>query len=162
MVTVMGWGVVLLLVNTLLLPDMPSLQLGKLAGQQMAQMKKEDPGLRLAAQGFEEPTLVFYAGQQAEVHIEMPYIDKDGRAVSLLDEVPFLPKRVATAGERFLIAVDDERLAYLKLQKDEYWLAGKATGRGIEKGKAVEKSVYLIMNAPEVRAASGPATTEAK
>jgi 4-amino-4-deoxy-L-arabinose transferase-like glycosyltransferase len=164
MVTVMGWGVVLFLANTLLLPEVPALQLGKLAGQQMAQMKKDDPDLRLAAQGFEQPTLVFYAGQK----VEMPYIDKDGKHVSLLDEIPFLPKREAKAGERFLLAVDDERLEYLRHRGDRYWLVGKATGVGFAKGKRVENSVFLIMNAPDVKgttapatAASGPATTRA-
>jgi 4-amino-4-deoxy-L-arabinose transferase-like glycosyltransferase len=155
-VMVLGWGATLLYANTVLVPEMPSLQLGKSAGQQMAAMKKAEPGLRLAAQGFEQPTLVFYAGQQ----IEMPYLNEKGEAVSLLDQIPFLPRAVPDARHDFLIAVDDKRLEYLRQRGDKYWLVGKASAVIFDKGKRGTASVYLIRNRPDPASAQ-PMTTQA-
>jgi 4-amino-4-deoxy-L-arabinose transferase-like glycosyltransferase len=79
-VTVLTFGIALLIINGITLPAIPQLQINRQAGQQMQQMASQ--GYRLAAAGYTEPSVVFYAGGNVAL-----FSDAD----ALLQAVPFAP-----------------------------------------------------------------------
>ena len=61
-VVVLGFGAVLLIADTTVLPEMPSIRLSKNIAGRIAEIRSSEPDYRIGFVGYEEPTLVFYAG----------------------------------------------------------------------------------------------------
>jgi hypothetical protein len=84
------------------------LQVSRVVGGKMASLQKQDPALHLAARGYEEPTLVFYAGGNIEMF---------GSIDQMLSRVPFArrgePQPAIGPAQHYLIAADDRTLAEL-------------------------------------------------
>ena len=164
-VVVLCWGGSLLVANTLILPGMAELQVSRLAGGRMRQLKHDNPELHLAARGYEEPTLVFYAGSNVEM-----YSDVD----SLLKAVPFAPGGGDPAQKPYVVAVDDATKGALERRGLRFYAvrridfpenlqleAYRITGLNTANFKPV--AVTLISNVPPPASApaSGPATETA-
>ena len=73
-VTALGWAGALLLISSLVLPSIESIQTSRIIGSAMRAAKFADPDLQLLAIGYEEPSLVFYAQHRilmgSSIHIE--------------------------------------------------------------------------------------------
>jgi 4-amino-4-deoxy-L-arabinose transferase-like glycosyltransferase len=107
-VVVLAWGGALLISSTVIVPNLPMLQVSRVVGGKMASLQKQDPALHLAARGYEEPTLVFYAGGNIEMF---------GSIDQMLSRVPFArrgePQPAIGPAQHYLIAADDRTLAEL-------------------------------------------------
>jgi len=164
-VVVLCWGGSLLMANTLWLPQVPELEATRIAGRQMATEKKKDPRLQLGVCGWEEATLVFYAGEN---------VRRFGGVEEMLKEVPFAPTGDPEKSP-FLILVDEKtRQALLQrgLQFDSVIVprsdmpedikASQIRGFNVANMDLLHPKVTLltvIKNLPPP--ATGPATTAA-
>jgi 4-amino-4-deoxy-L-arabinose transferase-like glycosyltransferase len=149
-INVIGWAAALLALNTMVMPDLAVYHQGKIAGETLAELKREHPEFHIAAQGFEQPTLVFYAGQKVEMGI--------------WGQIPFAPVHaVIPADQRYYIAVDQATLDDLKKNGLTAAVVRTIPGLDIEGFQRVRPNVYIISNVPRVlsRPATGtaPATT---
>ena len=57
------WGGSMLLANTIMLPEMPELQVSRIAGREMKALVEKDGKLELGVCDYEDATLVFYSGR---------------------------------------------------------------------------------------------------
>ncbi len=115
-VLVMAWGGTLLIANLAILPDLPVLQVSRLIGHKMATLKQEDPTIHLAARGYQEGTLVFYAGSNIEMFDTTDALLNRMREVINAD-FDF----VSRSPSRFVIAVDDATLKELDQRHMKYY-----------------------------------------
>jgi 4-amino-4-deoxy-L-arabinose transferase-like glycosyltransferase len=150
-VVVLTWAGALLLLNTMILPELPLLQVSRLAGQKMAVLRKEDPSLHLAAQGYTEPTLVFYAGNNIRILASIN---------ELLATVPFAP-HADPRTEHYVVAVDDQTIAALDKQGARYYtFMSRPRIVGLDLGSYKPVGVTLITNVEHGAASStAPAAT---
>jgi 4-amino-4-deoxy-L-arabinose transferase-like glycosyltransferase len=130
-VTALGWAAALLVIDTIVLPEIGSIQISRVIGHEMAEMKRADPELVLAAEGYEEPTLVFYAGQKVEM---------GPRAVQLIDSGG------EAGGQRYVAAVDGKTADLLREKKVEFYAVMERRGFNLANQKPVR--VMLITNVP--------------
>jgi hypothetical protein len=101
---ILGWGTAMYMAGAFVLPNLPDLQVSRLAGLAMAQRVKEDPSVHLGVCDFEDATLVFYSGRNVERF--------DGTR-QLLERVPFAPLADPRASP-YVLVVSDEVLKNLK------------------------------------------------
>jgi hypothetical protein len=151
-VLVLSWGGALLISSLMILPDFPPLQVSRVAGHKMAELKKEDPSIHLGARGYEEGTLVFYAGSDVEM---FPSVK------ALLEMVKFQAAGQAPEA-RYVVAVDDDTLKELDrrgVKYDAFNLLPRITGLDTGSGKPV--GVTLITNVPPGNAAAAAASASA-
>jgi hypothetical protein len=82
----------------------------------MAQLQRKEPGLKFGARGYEEPTLVFYAGGNVEMF---------GTVDKMLAAVPFGKEGesgfTAPADEHYVIAADDRTIEELDKRHVAYY-----------------------------------------
>jgi 4-amino-4-deoxy-L-arabinose transferase-like glycosyltransferase len=111
-VVVLCWGGSLLMASTVLLPQVPELEASRIAGRQLRGEKKENPQLQLAVCGWEEATLVFYAGAP---------VQRFGSAEQLLKAVPFAPQRDPET-QPYALVVDEKTLQELQRRSLQFRL----------------------------------------
>ncbi len=102
-VLVLGWAGSLLVLDTLVLPNLPQLQVSRIAGETMAEFRKAHPEYSQGVCNYEDATVVFYSGANVATFAKE----------TLTQEVPFGPKR-DPGGHPYMIAVDSETLKMLK------------------------------------------------
>ena len=142
-VLVLSWAGALLISSLLILPDFPPLQVSRVVGHKMAELKKEDPSIHLAARGYEEGSLVFYAGSNVEMFTS---------AKALLDKVKFEPEEAARR-ERYVIAADDDTLKDLDSRGVKYGEVNSLPRiAGLDTGSGKPVGVTLITNIPRAEA----------
>ena len=148
-VTVLCFGLTLMIADISTLPSIKALQLSRDAGQQMRRLRAE--GFELGAVGYTEPSLVFYA--DAHVHFF-------ANPQELLTNVRFnasgkAPARIA---QKYCVAADRRTVAYLEKKHIRYYVWDWFNGMKIAKGRMVR--VTLLTNVdpwPKTRAVTKPA-----
>jgi len=98
--------------DVILLAELPELRVSRIAGTEMAQVRRENPAVKFGVLGHEEATLVFYAGGNVE---------RFGSVDDLLKKVPFAPQGDPEKNP-YVITIDEA----MRDQLDQ---------RGIEDGK---------------------------
>ena len=109
-VVALGWGGTLLVASSLVLGDLPDLQVSRIAGRIMADAKARNPSVQLAVCGYEEATLVFYSGAN---------VTRFGSAHDITEAVPFGPT-LNPADHPYVIVVDDKTRAQLDESHVQY------------------------------------------
>ena len=112
------WGGSLMVADLMILAEMPELQVSRIAGREMKALKEEDPSMRLGVAGYEDATLVFYAGQN---------VTRFSNAADLIKRVPFVRtgwarvwRGYGAAGARYVVVVDETVRQELKNQHLEF------------------------------------------
>ena len=148
-VTAITFTATLVLTSAMLLPSIPGLQLSRQAGQRMLDFSQR--GYKLAAAGYQEPTLVFYTGGGLPLY---------SSAAGLLGHVSFAHAGASLppASVKYCVAVDRRVLAALKRRHIAYYVQDWFSGIKVAKGRPVR--VTLITNVP-VLPHTGDATTTA-
>ena len=148
-VTVLCFGLTLMIADISTLPSIKALQLGREAGQQLRRLRAE--GFELAAVGYTEPSLVFYA--DAHIHF-FP------TPQAVLTDVPFNALGEATAWipKKYCIVADRRAVAYFKKKHIRYYVWDWFDGIKLAKGRMVR--ITLLTNVdpwPKTHAATEPA-----
>ncbi len=149
-VLVLSWGTVLLIANAAVLPNISALQISKIIGTEMRDLHTAEPQFRMAFHGYEEPSLVFYAGG---THIE----DWD-TLDNFLEHTGFTQLEPPTP---YLVAVDAPTFAEIKKRNLRYYDIRTVTGINLANFKPT--TVTLLANTPPKSYApqSRPATSTA-
>jgi hypothetical protein len=159
-VVALCWGGSLMVADLMILAEMPELQVSRIAGREMKELKKKDPALRLGVAGYEEATLIFYSGQN---------VTRFNDAADLLKRVPFMPQR-AVGEEAYVVAVeekvrqelDKQHIQYTELPRTDTPLNLEAFRiSGFNTGNMRPVAVTLITNVPApppTSTSSAPAT----
>ena len=148
-VTVLCFGLTLMIADISTLPSIKALQLSREAGQQMRRLRAE--GFALGAVGYTEPSLVFYA--DADVHFF-------ATPQQLLTYVPFNTSGRATTRilHKYCIVADRRSVAYFKKKHIQYYVWDWFNGMKVAKGRMVR--ITLLTNVdpwPKTPAATRPA-----
>ncbi len=137
LMTLLGFGLSLILLNTIALPRLKGLELSRRAGAQMALMASR--GYQLGAVGYVEPSLVFYS----RTHVRL--FSSPGQ----MARVVRLPSRarqklLPTKLSHWCVAVDQRSLNYLRSHHYLFTRLDWFHGFKVAKGKLTE--VTLITN----------------
>ncbi|HUO10298.1 MAG TPA: glycosyltransferase family 39 protein [Phycisphaerae bacterium] len=158
--TGLTWAVALLIASTMILPNMKAITLGKLTGAAMAQIREEYPDIHFAALGYEEGSLVFYAGDHVDM-FSRPDLSHEQAINDMLDTIPFAPMRPPT--EKYLLVLDNPTLSELKREHPHLVFYELRHYSGFNPGNGRPVAVTLITNTllpkENVVPASMPATT---
>ena len=139
-VTVLTFGLALLLADTLSLPAIKSLQISRQAGREMRQLAGR--GFHLAAAGYIEPTLVFYSGGNIRLF---------SSPQQLLAKVPFLIRGAPSKKilPPYCVLVDRRVLKYLRAHQVILFRRDWFNGIKMAKGRPVR--ITLITNVNSFR-----------
>jgi 4-amino-4-deoxy-L-arabinose transferase-like glycosyltransferase len=110
-VVTLSWGGSLLMASTLLLADLPELQVSRVASQMMRDARSKDSRTQLGVCGYEDATIVFYSKIPPDQHLE-----RFSSADDLAKRVPFDADAARTP---WVIVVDEKarkRLDELKVR----------------------------------------------
>lgn len=147
-VTVLCFGLTLMIADIATLPSIKALQLSRDAGQQMRRLRAE--GFSLGAVGYTEPSLVFYA--RGNVHLF-------SSPQAVLRQVEFnvngSPARVIH--NRYCIVADRRAMNYFASHHVRYYVWDWFTGLKLAKGRPVR--ITLLTNVdpwPKTRTAVRP------
>jgi 4-amino-4-deoxy-L-arabinose transferase-like glycosyltransferase len=145
-VTVLCFGLTLMIADVSALPSIKALQLSREAGQQMRRLRAE--GFKMGAVGYLEPSLVFYARGHVQLF--------PGPS-AVLQTVPFNLRGHAgvTIQKRYCIVADRRAMNYFKRRHIQYYQWDWFKGLKIAKGRPVR--ITLITNVdpwPKPRAAA--------
>ncbi len=159
-VTVLGWGGALLFANTLVVPQMKMLAVSKRVATQMVEIRNGEPDFQFAAvgpttpaqthgvlkkraPGYQEPSLVFYAGGGVRMAFPTP---ANVSVEDMLKVIPFAPAAVPTDKSKYLIVVDEATLQYLheREPKVNFFELRRFEGFNVATSKPVK--VTLISN----------------
>ncbi|HVX85369.1 MAG TPA: glycosyltransferase family 39 protein [Phycisphaerae bacterium] len=139
-VVALAWAAALLVADTQILPNIAQLRTSEFAGGRVRALLEAEPDYRVAALGYEEPSLIFYTGYRV-LEVEGDDFDK------LREEVPFatraqpvLPrsKWVLVGDATLLKSLDDRHLLYFPLQ----------TYRGFNPANFKPVTVTVLTNVP--------------
>ncbi len=148
-VTVLCFGLTLMIADVSTLPSIKALQLSREAGQQMRRLRAE--GFHLGAVGYTEPSLVFYA----DAHVRF---FSDPQAV--LADLPFatLKKAVPSGAKKYCIIADRRSMVYFKKHHIQYYVWDWFTGLKMAKGRMVRLTLLTNVDPwPKTPAAAKPA-----
>ncbi|HTV46832.1 MAG TPA: glycosyltransferase family 39 protein [Phycisphaerae bacterium] len=146
-VTVLTFGIALLIINGISLPSIPQLQINRQAGQQMQQMASQ--GYQLAAAGYTEPSVVFYAGGNVQLF---------GSADDLLKVVPFPPRKVVTKSVYYCVLVNQDVLNDLERRHVEYFFRNSFDGLNEAQGRPIQLTLITNINPLTATNRAGPST----
>ena len=150
-VIVLGFGAALLILYTLILPEISPIRVSKVLGQRMAEVHKAQPEYHFAFAGYEEPTVVFYAGA---------HVDSWATPDDLIAHVGFAP--LTSPKTPYLVIVDQQWLDALNARHVTYYPMRVIKGFNPANFKPV--TAILLANIPPndySRSATAPATTSA-
>jgi 4-amino-4-deoxy-L-arabinose transferase-like glycosyltransferase len=112
------WGGSLMVADLMILAEMPELQVSRIAGREMKALQEKDAGVHLGVAGYEEATLVFYAGEN---------VTRFNDAADLIKRVPFMRSGWARVwsgygaeGARYVVAVEERVRQELDQQHIRY------------------------------------------
>lgn len=138
-ITALAWAVVLLVIDTLILPEINPIKVSKFAGTRIVELLHDEPDYHVGALNYEEGTLVFYAGR------DITLFEHD--ADRMLRIVPFATKNNPTLPtEKWVIAVDAPTLNELSARELIFFPLRTYSGFNVGNFKPV--SVTLITNVP--------------
>jgi hypothetical protein len=164
-VLALTWGGALLVMNTVVLPDLPALQVSRVIGATMKEIKRNDPSVQLAGRGYEEPTLVFYAGSNVEMFDSLDALLARAPFTLLSEPAPQSQGSTAPstrpAPARILVAVNDAAREEFDRRGLRYYYA-VLTIPGVTTGNFKPVRAALISNlplAPTTAPATGPSET---
>ena len=150
-VTVLCFGLTLMIADVSTLPSIKALQISREAGQQLRRLRAE--GFELGAVGYTEPSLVFYA---------RGHIDLFSGPQAVLQKVPFntIGSVSRVIHQRYCIVADRRDMNYFKQHHVHYYVWDWFTGLKMAKGRPVRITLLTNVNPwPKTRAASRPATS---
>jgi 4-amino-4-deoxy-L-arabinose transferase-like glycosyltransferase len=138
-ITAIAWAVVLLVADTLILPELNPVKVSKFAGTRIVELLQEEPDYHVGALNYEEGTLIFYAGR------DVTLFEHD--ADRMLRTVPFATRLNPTLPtEKWVIAVDAPTLAELPSRGLIFFPLRTYIGFNVGNFKPV--TVTLITNVP--------------
>jgi 4-amino-4-deoxy-L-arabinose transferase-like glycosyltransferase len=168
-VVALCWGGSLMMANVMILPEMPELQVSRIAGHEMKALVKADPALHLGVCDYEEATLIFYSGQNMRRYRS---VDDMLRNVPFAREGwPALWPTYASASESYVIAVSERVRQELDRRKVRYTELPRTdtpvnlanppafTISGFNTGNFKPVSITLISNRPRPEIEYVPGTT---
>ena len=154
--------------NTLLLGDMPELQVSRIAAAIMSEAKHKDPKIELGVCGYEDATLVFYSDE---------HITRFDSVSELSAKVPFQTEGEAidTHAGSYVIAVSDTVRDELDKRKIRYATLPRLPAMGDERanqpafrisgfntGNFKPVTITVITNLPQpAKTSTAPSTTSA-
>jgi hypothetical protein len=142
--TILGYGVTLMLAHTTLIPNIAGLQATKYAAQDLSLLRQR--GSQIAAAGYQEPTLVFYCGR----------LDMIGTPAELIARW-----QTATAtGQRFTVSITPAYLAELRAQANNVYEISRYPTMQLAKGKFLDLIVITNFDPlpPRPATATAPST----
>jgi len=134
-VTVLTFGIALLIINGITLPSIPQLQINRQAGQQMRQLASQ--GCQLAAAGYTEPSVVFYAGGNVQLFSD---------ASDLLKTVPFEPDKPVGKAQRYCVLVNQDVLDELQKRGTAFFVRNSYSGISQAQGRPVHLTLLINFN----------------
>lgn len=137
LITLLGFGISLILLNTIALPQVKGLELSRRAGAQMALLASQ--GYRLGAVGYVEPSLVFYSRSHVDLFSSPAQM---ARVVGL--QLKDMKKPRSAKRIRWCVAVDQRSLRWLR--GHDYLFKRIDWFRGIKVAKGKFTYVTLITN----------------
>jgi 4-amino-4-deoxy-L-arabinose transferase-like glycosyltransferase len=140
MITLLGFGLSLILLNTIALPQVKGLELSRRAGARMALLASQ--GYHLGAVGYIEPSLVFYSRSYVRLFSSPAQMARD----SHLHKMGSAAKWAMHTTSRWCIAVDQRSLNYLRAHHYMFRRLDWFHGVKVAKGKFTQ--VTLITNVP--------------
>lgn len=139
--TLLGFGLTLILLNTIALPQVKALELSRRAGAQMALMASR--GYQLGAVGYVEPSLVFYSRAHVRLFSSPAQM---ARVVGLQVQHQ---KQSASPGKcRWCVALDQRSLNYLRAHRYIFNRLDWFTGIKVAKGKPTTVSLITTVSRP--------------
>ena len=142
-VTGLTWAVALFLAATLILPNIKMLNLGKSVGTALADIHNDYPDLHVAALGFEEPTIVFYANNHVDMFSRDDVSETDS-IKKMLHTVGFAPW--VTPEIPYLVVLDDGILARIRKEHPALRIYPIRHFSGINLGRSKRESVTIVSN----------------
>ena len=151
-VTVLCFGLTLMIADLSTLPSVKALQLSREAGQQLRRLRAE--GFELGAVGYTEPSLVFYA---------RGHIDLFSSPQAVLQKVPFntIGAVSRVIHQRYCIVADRRDMNFFAQHHIRYYVWDWFTGLKVAKGRPVR--ITLLTNVdpwPKTHARSRPAKSQ--
>jgi 4-amino-4-deoxy-L-arabinose transferase-like glycosyltransferase len=151
-VLALTWVGALLVMNTLVLPELPALQVSRLLGTRMQELKRADPTVQLAGRGYEEPALVFYAGSNVEMLPSVEDLLARAPFAKVTDPVPATASAPSASSPasppaRILAAINDATREELDRRGIRYYFAVPPVN-GVNTGNFKPLQVALITNLP--------------
>ncbi len=126
LMTVLGFGLSLILLNAIALPQLKGLDLSRRAGTQMALMASR--GYRLGAVGYVEPSLVFYS----RAHVRL--FSSPAQMAKIIGLQWPGSKKPCSATHPWCVAVDQRSLKYLRAHHYRFrrldWFHGFKVAKG--------------------------------
>lgn len=122
LMTILGYGVTLMLAHTTLIPNLAGLQATKYAAQDLSLLRQR--GSQIAAAGYQEPTLVFYCGR----------LEIIGTPTELLTRW----QAATTAGQRFAVSITPDYLTKLRAEASNVYEVSRYPTMQLAKGKFLD------------------------
>lgn len=147
-VTVLCFGMTLMIADISTLPSIKALQISREAGQQMRRLRAE--GFKLGAVGYTEPSLVFYARGHVQLFPSPQWV---------LRNVPFnikgMPNRIIR--QRYCIVADRRAMDYFTAHHIHYYVWDWFNGLKVAKGRPVRITLLTNVNPwPKTRVGTKP------